>query len=285
MQDPRPRLSLLPIVSSSTTRRTATMAVLWLLDSINSFLSCALLVRSLAYRFPRRYGWVLLQRPRSIGPSWHRDQIISLLITVEYYDKLLTRLFQNPVLVKAYDRSIVEFLIQGPRFHTIVVIASKPLSLISGNVDNSVHAVISFPRPGGDPTDHFVVNMSRTQYGNSGRGTYGETYFLGTWDQYTDSMMATEEEKKICDDFTDIRRSHEMNMQPGANRDRLEACAKRVCERWQNREAQGWCAYCGKGGKLLRCSWCKTAKVWYCCKEYQVSDRKLHKHTCEGIKT
>jgi hypothetical protein len=98
-------------------------------------------------------------------------------------------------------------------------------------------------------------------------------------------MMYTDEDKKICDNFNDVHRNHEMNMQPCPDRDRLKACARRVWDRWQNRETQGWCAYCGKGGKLLRCSWCKTAKVWYCCKEHQVSDRKLHKHTCEGIKT
>ncbi len=64
------------------------------------------------------------------------------------------------------------------------------------------------------------------------------------------------------------------------NEQRLRACAKRAWERWQNRE-EGY-AFCGKPGPdLQKCSACTAKRVFYCCKEHQKLDWKLHKHTCE----
>ncbi|TVY32413.1 hypothetical protein LSUB1_G008067 [Lachnellula subtilissima] len=61
---------------------------------------------------------------------------------------------------------------------------------------------------------------------------------------------------------------------------RMKACAKRVWARWQNRDSEGWCEHCGKGGKeLKRCRGCRMAKIWWCCREHQLAGWSLHKHT------
>jgi hypothetical protein len=36
----------------------------------------------------------------------------------------------------------------------------------------------------------------------------------------------------------------------GIHEARLTACAKKAWERWQNRETEGWCDYCGTGDNL-----------------------------------
>jgi hypothetical protein len=108
----------------------------------------------------------------------------------------------------------------------------------------------------------FIVDMARMQWGDNGRGKFGEKYYMGTLDGFYDVM------EKVCGDMKEqgIGATHINNSE---FTELLTACAKRVWERWQNREKEGWCDYCGIGGKLLRCSGCRTKKVWYCSPEHQ----------------
>ncbi|TVY58054.1 hypothetical protein LSUE1_G009562 [Lachnellula suecica] len=194
------------------------------------------------------------------------EQELSLQITNE-----------TPIIVNPQEREITEFSVQGPVLQSISIIPSGPLTLMGGFEDNSVHAVLSFPVRGGDD---FVVDMTRMQYGTAGRGTYGENYFFGLWDDYNKSMA------KICSGINNIRNSLQMNMTPEFDRARAQACAQRVWERWQKREEEGWCEHCGKPGVDSKlCGGCKEAKVRYCCREHQVAGWKLHKYTCEKKKS
>jgi hypothetical protein len=148
----------------------------------------------------------------------------------------------------------------------------------TGARDNEAHCVLGFPHQDAAGM-MFIVDMSRMQYGAAGRGSYGENYFLGTIDDWIESM------KNICAELIKVDLSSTVSISDMEEDKRLKNCAQRVWDRWQNRESEGWCEHCGKGGKnLLRCGRCKTAMIRYCCKEHQVAGWKLHKHTCEKTK-
>lgn len=185
---------------------------------------------------------------------------------------------QEPLLIDPKRRMILKSRIEGPKVHTIAWLSEKSLTFPTGSKDNEDHAIIIFKRPNSTEVgDDIAVDMTRTQYGPEGRGTFGEPYFIGTANEFSKSMP------KICDTVVVVNYgSTDLGSSGNDNEKRLRDCAKKVWERWQNRKNEHWCAYCGKPGeKLLKCGGCKTKIVWYCCKEHQVADRKLHKHTCE----
>lgn len=148
----------------------------------------------------------------------------------------------------------------------------------TGSRDNETHCVLGFPHESAAGM-MFIVDMSRMQYGAAARGSYGDNYFLGSFSDFDDSM------KNICTELIKIETSRRVDIQDVEEDKRLKSCAQRVWDRWQNRESEGWCEHCGKGGKdLLRCGGCETVTIRYCCREHQVAGWKLHKHTCEKSK-
>lgn len=187
---------------------------------------------------------------------------------------------KEPLLVYSQPRQIFEFKVKGPKVHSIASIPSKPLTLCTGNREGENHGVLGFRHPD-KPEVYLVVDMTRMQYGTAGRGLYGENYFLGTLDSYVSSMG------KICERLIDVGHGASyMEMESSEIEARLIRCARRVWERWQNREKEGWCEHCGKGGPNLKmCGGCKKVAIRYCCKEHQVAGWKLHKHSCEKNRT
>jgi hypothetical protein len=152
--------------------------------------------------------------------------------------------------------------------------------MYNGTKNGEDHVVLSFPTPGA-AGKFVVVDMTRMQYGEAGRGAQGEPYYLGFLSDFRSAS------KMICENL----HARSLIMKPlpegddAANRDRLRNCAQRAFDRWQNRANESWCDYCGKGGKdLKQCSGCKERKIKYCCRRHQVVGWKLHKHTCERVK-
>ncbi|KAH6722623.1 hypothetical protein BKA61DRAFT_729934 [Leptodontidium sp. MPI-SDFR-AT-0119] len=183
---------------------------------------------------------------------------------------------EEPVIVDPSTRQTIEFGIMGPKPWTVVLKDSSPSTLLNGGKDGDAHAILGFPYPGSKFVNA-VVDLSRMQYGEVGRGSFGEFYFVGSYEDYCDST-----EKNICTQLQNRGTANYMNPSSDLVEEaRLKGCTERVWERWQNRHKQGWCAHCGKGGKLLKCSGCRQSQTWYCCKEHQVAGWKLHKHTCE----
>lgn len=118
--------------------------------------------------------------------------------------------------------------------------------------------------------------MTRMQYDLAGKGLRGEYYFLGNMEEWTTCMKA------VCGSL------HMTGTLPGVlpttgseNEKVLRGCAQRAWKRWCDREKEGWCEFCGRGGELKACSGCKGGKVKYCCKEHQKAAWKVHKVTCE----
>lgn len=156
-----------------------------------------------------------------------------------------------------------------------------PLNMFNGTKDGEDHIVLGFPIPGGDGVDKYIIDMTRMQYGEAGRGENGEPYYLGLTSSYLTSMSA------ICARLQ-IKWVTQQRLPNGTDKDnqaRLEFCAQKAFFRWHNRHNERWCDYCGKGGSgLKRCGGCQSSQVFYCCKRHQAAGWKLHRHTCEKVK-
>jgi len=118
------------------------------------------------------------------------------------------------------------------------------------------HTILGFQLPGSNSNSiDYVVDMSSMQFGDAERGTYGEQYFLGSLAGFENAtvehgggikLVASDSNMiQYSDRFTEISKE----------------CAQRVWNRWQNRDKEGWCEYCGVGGILLECAPCKQACV------------------------
>jgi hypothetical protein len=191
---------------------------------------------------------------------------------------------EPPVLVSPFARRILEFKMKGPKLLTLSTGmrtegSEKGGTIVTGLSQESLHSALGFAGPGSGNVD-FVVDMTRMQWSEAGRGQFGELYYLGSVDPYYKVM------ENVCDDIEELGKGA-THVAPSVHTKPMEACARRVWKRWQNRDKEGWCDYCGVGSverPLLVCYGCKETKVRYCYKEHQKAAWKLHKFTCQKIK-
>lgn len=112
-----------------------------------------------------------------------KDQDLSIQINKE-----------PPVLVKASSREPKIWSFHGPKlFTTYFWLEGEAVQMHStGKTDGADHVILEFANPQ-DAQDPYVVDISRIQYGEAGRGRYGEIYFL---DKRSEWYVSN---KKICD--------------------------------------------------------------------------------------
>lgn len=188
-------------------------------------------------------------------------------------------------------------MVCGPKQHTVVSLPTMQRVLVTGSRNRERHVVLAFPRLSSTthPTEkprkeYIIVDPTRQQYGLAGKGSHGETYFIGSFDEWLTGMARICENVEVGD-CTQVN----LNTEKGTQHEQmLKDCARRVWQRWGKRDTEGWCEYCGRGDKevegglagtrLMRCAGCKVKKVWFCCKEHQLSGWKLHRFTCERVK-
>lgn len=203
------------------------------------------------------------------------DQSISLQIAGE-----------TPKLVSWDQVQIVEYLIYGPKTLTINQVHRTEIFRHyicgSGDADGYAHVVLRFPI---DTDTDYILDVSRLQYGEAGRGSYGENYFLDTYREFSKANT------KICQRIwqMDAGEGDAHSIQERFKVDPgwlpvIENCARRALERWNEREGggDGWCEHCGIGGKMVVCPPCLTAgiAVRYCTERHRFLAWKLHQHTC-----
>ncbi|KAI6711912.1 hypothetical protein JHW43_005577 [Diplocarpon mali] len=173
-------------------------------------------------------------------------------------------------------------------------------------------------------TSYYVADLARMQYGRNALGPRGETYFIGSIretslrtnslsemipksiiaENKADLVEVYEFEKSmknVCENLTldHIRATRLGDSHPVSAR--LKMCAERVFKRWNNfifefanadfnvscsRDVEGWCEYCGKGGRAIngmamkRCIGCRDKNTYYCCDQHQEAAWELHRLTC-----
>ena len=163
---------------------------------------------------------------------------------------------ETPVLVSPFSRNILEIKMKGPKLLTVSTgmkakgnPGEKGGTIVTGRDQESLHSALGFAAPGSGHVD-FVVDMTRMQWGQAGRGSLGELYYLGSVAGYYRAM------KNVCDDIEDVGNGA-THVGPSMHTEAMEACARRVWERWENRDKEGWCDYCGgpdsSERRLLNC--------------------------------
>ncbi|PVH72698.1 hypothetical protein DL98DRAFT_609842 [Cadophora sp. DSE1049] len=217
---------------------------------------------------------------------------------------------EGPLILPATSHTVLNISLNSPKHDIRTIIQgsteSDITSFLSGASNNEKHSVLAFQSP--HPEDknnssvmqkndkdadenlksHIILDTTLLQYGDSGRGIHGENYFLGSYSAYLSTMSKICGELKLQPSLPSLPAPHSSNPNTPSTRTQtqnqiwINSCAERAFHRWQNRDKEGWCDYCGRGGKeLKRCSACKTKNVWFCSEEHQKAGWKLHKLVCE----
>ncbi|KII85143.1 hypothetical protein PLICRDRAFT_45285 [Plicaturopsis crispa FD-325 SS-3] len=167
-------------------------------------------------------------------------------------------------------RTILEFDMQGPRQVTLSTVFPQNQTYITGSDYSSPHAVLGFACPGAENI-WVVADLASMQFGSKGRGSGGELFQLETMDKWHEFT------ERVAHILVPTKRDA-TRIGPHAWGDPwLKKCAKRVKARWENREAEPWCGYCGAPAPTKRCP-CKGP--WYCSPAHQKLVWKYHKRFC-----
>lgn len=167
----------------------------------------------------------------------------------------------------SFDAKWIQFRLKDPSHHTIVGKTTSPYTMLTGSRNLEWHCVVGIPIPpssplcttsekGGRPSvrhlfrkkkeldNYLILDMTRMQYGLNAlveNGTVAQTYFLGSWRDYVESM------KGICGKIVDVEilGSDTDGGDRSALGKRLDECAVEALRRWEGREVDGWCMICG----------------------------------------
>lgn len=143
---------------------------------------------------------------------------------------------EAPVLVSTGSRRVMELNVHGPKLLTILEVKGTDTAVVTGSKHDSPHVVLGFLKPGGTKVE-FVVDMTRMQFGEAGRGLFGETYWMGSFDDLWDAA------ENVCDKMI-LKDTYGLVGDSGQD-ELLKECAERVWEKWEHRDVEGWCDYCG----------------------------------------
>jgi hypothetical protein len=173
----------------------------------------------------------------------------------------------------------------------VAIVGTAPIC--AGNIsDDMTHWVMLFRSAENDKVKHTsVLDLSSMQFGEIGRGpgVKGKMPFaLDSRDEFNarHARLAMVSEvvgvsKRLGfsnwpDDAEAEERKYGLAALPQSAL--LVDIARRVKERWENRDKEKWCGYCGAPGPKSRCSGCR--EVWFCGKEHQTMAWSFHKGYC-----
>lgn len=146
---------------------------------------------------------------------------------------------------------------------------------ITGGEDTMPHAVVGFAESA-DGNVSTILDLASLQFGDAGRGLGGRsTFALESLDAFYDRVEAIAEGADTENAKVSAR------IGPCADDAWLKQVAKRVKNRWDERDTKGWCGHCGAPGEALKkCSLCHDDA--YCDAAHQTAAWPFHKRFCAG---
>jgi hypothetical protein len=189
-------------------------------------------------------------------------------------------------------RTILRTKLIHPTTQTLIDI-SGPAPMESYNIrDEMIHSIMLFRSAENDKVKHTsALDLSSMQFGELGRGPGAKgkmPFALDTRDEFNArharlamaSVVVGVSKRIGFSDWPDDAAAEEREyglaaLPPSAL---LVDIARRVKERWENRDKEKWCGYCGAPGPKSRCSGCR--EVWFCGKEHQTMAWSFHKGYC-----
>ncbi|KAF7335657.1 MYND-type domain-containing protein [Mycena venus] len=179
-------------------------------------------------------------------------------------------------ITSASSRVILEMRLLRPKRMTIAYVVAGGV-YITGHEDTMMHAVVGFGPPG-EANVATVLDLASLQFGDAGRGLGGRsTFALESLDAFYDRLEAVAQGA----DTANARSSERIRQ--GPHDAWLTWVAKRVKERWEERDTKPWCGHCGRPGEALKkCSLC--LEDYYCDAAHQTAAWPFHKRFCKGKK-
>lgn len=165
------------------------------------------------------------------------------------------------------SRVITEYTLHEPRHSTRTVIlkeegANRVQVLTTGERDfpaqtsgwSMPHAVLGFgaPEAGQGMVTH-ILDLASMQFGEFGRGYAGESFRLGSFDEMHDGF------ERFCGGV-ELKKGGSARIGSSGDEGRdtwMRDVARRVRERWEKRDQEKWCGYCGRPAPPSRCGACR----------------------------
>jgi MYND finger len=169
------------------------------------------------------------------------------------------------------NRVILEFILDDPKICTLSTVMPRGESYLSGVQDTMFHAVVEFSGLD-EENESTVLDLSSMQFGEDGRGDGGNgTFVLESLDKFHDRI------EKISNGCDTSKTKTSPRIGPSADDNWLKSVAARTKIRWENREKEPWCGFCGAPASN-KCVGCGQA--YYCGKTHQKSAWRFHKNFC-----
>jgi hypothetical protein len=190
----------------------------------------------------------------------------------------------------SHRTTVVTRFIQ-PKFQTWIGVFGTTHPYFHGTVNDFVysgikqdmrHSVMLFKRLE-DETYEFALDLASMQFGSVGRGP-GEKgkmpFALDSMDQLNarNARLASDSESLKISERADYKDYDQPGLNALPSLAALGDIARRVKERWENRDKEKWCGYCGAPGPKSKCSGC--LEVWFCGKGHQRMAWSFHKGYC-----
>ncbi|KAJ8112648.1 hypothetical protein OPT61_g5030 [Boeremia exigua] len=173
------------------------------------------------------------------------------------------------------NRTIVQDTLTEPKFSTVVCLPLRPQMTTVGTRPETTHVYMEFRAP--DDAATSVLDMASMQFGEVGRGPREKGKMLVVLETRADY----DERLLRFAGGVDVEQRQTVFLDKGY-RDMyhasLERAARKVKERWENRDTEKWCAHCGAPGPKFKCAGCGEA--WFCGKEHQKMVWSFHKGYC-----
>lgn len=168
-------------------------------------------------------------------------------------------------------REIVEYDLNSPSQVTLSLIYSERMTYVTGGKKSMLHAVWRFSKQGSSTANvSAMLDLASMQFGVNGKGKGGESFFLGSKDGF-DLFLGT-----ICENVVFKKSSLWIGKSP--DDPWFQDVAKRVKQRWDERDTKPWCGQCG--APLREPKRCPCKGAYYCGSVHQQAAWRFHKHHC-----
>jgi hypothetical protein len=171
------------------------------------------------------------------------------------------------------SRRVFRDVLLEPKFSTVLASPQWESILFACTGAEMRHCYMAFYAPDSEEIAS-ILDLSSMQFGEVGRGPGKEGKMLFVLEEKTDY----EERLKRIAGSADLARresyAHVIFDQkfPGGN------IVRTVKERWEKRDTEKWCGYCGAPEPKSKCGGC--GDVWFCNKKHQKMMWSFHKGYC-----
>jgi hypothetical protein len=171
------------------------------------------------------------------------------------------------------SRRVFQDVLVEPKFSTVLASPQWERILFAGTGAEMRQCYMAFYAPDSGEVSS-ILDLSSMQFGEVGRGPGKEGKMLFVLEEKTDY----EERLKRIAGSVDLARRESFSHVIFDHEFLGGSIVRTVKERWEKRDTEKWCGYCGAPEPKSKCGGCRN--VWFCNKMHQKMMWSFHKGYC-----